>query len=156
RAFISEAEAPPDALIEPLADQFRASDYDIAALLRTMLGSNLFFSGHAYRRRIKSPVEYVVGMLRVLQDRDPGHALGSRPVPALSRLMEGLGQTLFAPPNVKGWAGGEAWLNTATLLARHNLAWKVVQGAQGPLVVPVSPQALLRREAPRDAGPVDF
>jgi hypothetical protein len=70
--------------------------------------------------------------------------------------MEGLGQTVFAPPNVKGWPGGEAWLNTATLLARHNLAWKVVQGAQGPLRVSVSPQALLRGQAPRDADPVDF
>jgi hypothetical protein len=29
-----------------------------------------------------------------------------------------LGQALFAPPNVKGWPGGEAWINSTTLLAR--------------------------------------
>jgi hypothetical protein len=29
-----------------------------------------------------------------------------------------LGQSLFAPPNVKGWPGGEAWINSATLLGR--------------------------------------
>ena len=72
RAFISESESPDDALIDPLADQFRRSDYDIAALLRTMLRSNLFFSAHAYRRRIKSPVEYVVGLLRTLEVRRSG------------------------------------------------------------------------------------
>ena len=68
------------------------------------------------------------------------------------RLMDGLGQTLFAPPNVKGWAGGEAWLNTATLLARHNLAWKVVQGARGPARVtvrPAGPGPHVRRPARR-------
>jgi hypothetical protein len=29
-----------------------------------------------------------------------------------------MGQNLFSPPNVKGWPGGEAWINTSTLLAR--------------------------------------
>jgi hypothetical protein len=29
-----------------------------------------------------------------------------------------LGQNLFAPPNVKGWPGGEAWINSTTLLRR--------------------------------------
>ena len=32
-----------------------------------------------------------------------------------------LGQNVFAPPNVKGWPGGEAWINTATLLGRKQL-----------------------------------
>jgi len=29
---------------------------------------------------------------------------------------------LFYPPNVKGWPGGSAWLNTSTVLARENFA----------------------------------
>jgi hypothetical protein len=59
---------------------------------------------------------------------------------------------------VKGWAGGEAWLNSATLLARHNLAWKVVQATSGPLGVASSPPALVRRYAPRrdPEGQIDF
>jgi hypothetical protein len=32
--------------------------------------------------------------------------------------VAGLGQNLFAPPNVKGWPGGEQWINSTTLLAR--------------------------------------
>jgi uncharacterized protein (DUF1800 family) len=29
-----------------------------------------------------------------------------------------LGQNVFSPPNVKGWPGGEVWINSATLLGR--------------------------------------
>jgi hypothetical protein len=40
--------------------------------------------------------------------------------------LNGLGQNLFAPPNVKGWDGGKAWLNSATMLARENMLWQMV------------------------------
>ncbi len=71
--------------------------------------------------------------------------------------MDGLGQSLFAP-NVKGWAGGEAWLNSATLLARHRLAWKVAQGTQGSSGIQTNPPTLVRRYSKaRDASEqVDF
>ena len=39
-----------------------------------------------------------------------------------------MGQQLYAPPNVKGWEAGKAWLNTATVLARHNFAHALVNG----------------------------
>jgi hypothetical protein len=32
-----------------------------------------------------------------------------------------LGQALFDPPNVAGWAGGRTWITPATLLQRGNL-----------------------------------
>ena len=54
----------PTALLEPLADVFRKSDYDIALLVRTMLASRHFFSGPRLRQRIKSPVEYVLGAVQ--------------------------------------------------------------------------------------------
>ena len=38
------------------------------------------------------------------------------------------GTDLFAPPNVKGWPGGKAWLNTATLLERANFAESLAMG----------------------------
>src|SRR5262249_21894638 len=53
RFFIDEAHEPPEKLLEPLADQFRRSDYDIAALVRTMISSRQFFSEHSYRQRVK-------------------------------------------------------------------------------------------------------
>src|SRR5258708_27590991 len=41
---------------------------------------------------------------------------------ALATALEALGQNLFAPPSVKGWDGGETWLNGQTLLYRQNLS----------------------------------
>jgi hypothetical protein len=127
RLFISESEPPPDALLAPLAEQLRRSDFDVGAVVRTILRSRLFFSEHAYRRRIKSPVEYVVGLVRALDDR--------LDMTQLAGAMNGLGQDLFAPPNVKGWDGGKTWLNTATVVARHNLAWAMV-GDPSPVARP--------------------
>jgi uncharacterized protein (DUF1800 family) len=157
RHFISEGEAPPDRSLEPLANAFRQSDYDIAALMRTMLGSRHFFSEYAYCQRIKGPVEYVVGMLRSLgfiNDNQRGEGLKT----LIALPMDGLGQTLFAPPNVKGWDGGKAWLNSATLLARHNTAWRFLLGAEGPYGAKVNLSALVHKYADKKnyAKQVDF
>jgi uncharacterized protein (DUF1800 family) len=120
RQFVSESMTPDDALVEPLAEELRASDYDVAVCVRTILRSELFNSEHAYRARVKGPVDYVVTLLRTLD--------ASVPVEDLATSMGGVGQSLFAPPNVKGWEGGRAWLNSATLVSRHNLAWRLVGG----------------------------
>jgi Protein of unknown function (DUF1800) len=121
RCFINELAEPPDALLKPLADAFRKSDYDVALVVGTMLGSNHFFSAHAYRQRIKSPVEFVL---------DAAQAIGMGMVTGRSLVvrLQAMGQELFAPPNVKGWPGGKSWLNTATLLARHNFAQGLALG----------------------------
>src|SRR5262249_9694936 len=50
------------------------------------------------------------------------------------------------------------WLNSATVLARHNLAWQLVQGGADPLGVKANPAALVQKHAGRDshARQVDF
>ena len=50
-----------------------------------------------------------------------------------------MGQTLFAPPNVKGWVGGKAWLNSATVLARQNFAESMLGGQPNPPPLPPAP-----------------
>jgi hypothetical protein len=120
--LVNETAVVPDALLEPLAERFRHSDYDIGDLVATMLRSRHFFSEYAYRQRIKSPVEYVLGMVRAVR---PNKAPRELPAP-----LEQMGQALFAPPNVKGWVGGKSWLNSATILARQNFAQAMVVGPQ--------------------------
>src|SRR5260221_3311999 len=69
---------------------------------------------------IKSPIELVMGTV---------HLLGL-PVPEktqLVRMMQGLGQTPFDPPNVKGWVGGESWITTYTLLLRQQFLRRIVE-----------------------------
>src|SRR5207302_1452473 len=127
KAFVAETHDPPKSFLEPLCAQLRKSDYDVGGLVRTMLRSRHFFSDYAYRQRIKSPVEFAVGTVLAVTDR---------PVPvapsALAAKLEPMGQQLFAPPNVKGWPGGKAWLSTSTVLARHNFAQTVAGGTLKP------------------------
>ena len=69
---------------------------------------------------IKSPVDLIVGTVRVL----------GLPVPEktqLVRMMQGLGQLPFDPPNVKGWPGGESWITTYTLLLRQQFLRRIVE-----------------------------
>ena len=121
RFLISETlEATPE-LIDPLAESF-AKDFNFDKLVETMLRSNLFFSEHAYRARIKSPVDFVLGIVHAFEAR-----IG---VTNLARSLETLGQNLFNPPSVKGWDGGQTWLNGQTLLTRQNLALTICETRQ--------------------------
>jgi uncharacterized protein (DUF1800 family) len=128
--LISETAEPPAALLEPLCESFRKSDYDIAALVRTMLSSCHFFSGHAFRQRVKSPVEFVLGAIQAVYLRCDEQNPDYRPLPprVLVGRLAAMGQRLFAPPNVKGWPGGRSWLNTSTMLERDNFAEALATG----------------------------
>jgi hypothetical protein len=42
-----------------------------------------------------------------------------------------LGQNLFEPPNVKGWDGGIAWINTSSISRRYEYGSWLVEGTQG-------------------------
>jgi len=117
RFLISEADTPSAELVDPLAKQF-ANGFEFGKLVETMLRSNLFFSEHAYRARIKAPVDYVLGMARALEAR-----MGTQSNTLnLTTALENLGQNVFHPPSVKGWDGGQTWLNGQTLLFRQNFA----------------------------------
>ncbi len=130
RFLVSEQAVPPDALLEPLCDSFRKSDHDIAALVRTILASRHFYSDHAFRQRIKGPVEYVLGAVQTVYRRYREDESDYRPISQrlLVPWLAAMGQPLFAPPNVKGWPRGTSWLNTATLLARDNFAEALATG----------------------------
>src|SRR5262249_55970070 len=115
RYYVSETDEPPAAFLEPLAAALRKSDYDVGALVKTILRSRHFFSDYAYRQRIKSPVEYVLTSVKAVGQ-------GFVSPQSLVSKCDAMGQQLYAPPNVKGWPGGQNWLNPATLLARPNSA----------------------------------
>lgn len=121
RFLISETLVPGPDLLEPLAAEFHRSDFDFGALVERMLRSNLFFAPQAYRTKVKSPVEFALGIVRGLEghvDQGSSNRFGTL---ALGTALEGLGQRLFYPPNVAGWEGGQAWLNGQTFLLRQNL-----------------------------------
>ena len=108
---LDESDATPE-LVEPLAVELREHEWDLRYIVQRILGSNLFFSEYAVGRKIRSPVDFTVGLLRSLE--------GSTNAYQLAELLLQLGQGLFYPPNVKGWEGGRTWINSSTLLARAN------------------------------------
>jgi uncharacterized protein (DUF1800 family) len=112
REFVSPT--PDEVEVKRMAAIFKDSGYNIAKLMRTMLSSDAFYAKENRAALIKSPVEFVVGTLKTFEIDAPN----LRPFVLSSAV---LGQNLFAPPNVKGWPGGEAWINTATLLQRKQL-----------------------------------
>lgn len=120
RYFVSETAEPPAGLLEPLATGLREHDYDMNWLVRTMLSSNLFYSRYAIRQRVKGPVEMAIGLLRSLEAPVNTYALHED--------LQKLGQGVFFPPNVKGWDGATAWINSSTLVGRANLVWAIVSG----------------------------
>jgi uncharacterized protein (DUF1800 family) len=142
RFLISESDDAPAELIDPLAQQYRAWNFDTGKLVATMLRSNLFFSPAAYRAKIKSPVEFACGIVRGLEG-----AVGTLP---LAEALEGLGQVLFAPPSVKGWDGGQAWLNAQTLLGRNNLALALTSTENVEFAARCDPARVLTRHGVRE------
>jgi uncharacterized protein (DUF1800 family) len=149
RYLLSESGDAPAELIDPLAKQYREWEFDTGKLVATMLRSKLFFSQEAYRAKIKSPVEFATGIVRGLEA-----TAGALP---LAEALEGLGQVLFAPPSVKGWDGGQAWLNAQTLLARNNLALALTSTEDIRFGSRCDPAIILtRHNAKTDAEAVDF
>ena len=47
----------------------------------------------------------------------------------------------FAPPSVKGWDGGKAWISTSTLLFRYNFANYLING---DAIVPMNAQQRIK------------
>jgi uncharacterized protein (DUF1800 family) len=109
REFVAPDPDPGE--VRRIAQVFRDSGYEIRPALRALLTSDAFYAPGNRAVLIKSPVELVVGTLRQFS-----FATGE-PLPFVLGVAL-LGQNLFSPPNVKGWPGGETWINSTTLLAR--------------------------------------
>jgi hypothetical protein len=80
-----------------------------------ILLSKDFYSPLSYATQIKSPAHLVVSTYRKMGLRE------LPTIPDFGRMTGGLGQSLFDPPNVAGWAGGRTWITPATLLQRGNM-----------------------------------
>jgi uncharacterized protein (DUF1800 family) len=117
-ALVCDEPAPDQQLLEPLANEFRTSGMDTGAVVRRILASRLFFSEHARARKVRSPVDLAIGLLRTLEGTANTHQLSSD--------LQANGQGLFFPPNVKGWDGGRTWINSATILGRANMTTRLL------------------------------
>jgi uncharacterized protein (DUF1800 family) len=99
--------------IRELADVFY-KDYDIAGLMHYLFNRDWFYQDENKGVKIKSPVDVLAGMYRLwpyeLTDET-----------AYVKIQKLLGQSLLDPPNVAGWPGDRAWIDTNTLMIRLKL-----------------------------------
>lgn len=131
--FFASENADP-ALVEALAGTLRAARYELRPVLHQLFASAEFYSPQAMGTQVKSPVQFVVQTARELGTDLPPDRV------TLTALKQ-LGQTPFAPPSVKGWDGGKAWISTSTLLFRYNLAGAFIRGTPPRPVAPVEAAA---------------
>lgn len=109
-----EGAEPAKERLDEYAALLRAQDYELKPLLKKLFLDPAFYREEIVGARVQGPVEFMVGMSRRLGLKTPPLVIA-----AGSAL---LGQRVFAPPNVKGWDEGEAWITTATMMQRGNLA----------------------------------
>lgn len=146
RWFVSAA--VDEALEAALGEALNAEERRIGPFLGRLFSCRAFYADAARGSSIRSPVQLVVGTLRTLRARADVYRLAE-----LTALM---GEALYEPPTVAGWDRGRAWINSATLTARHNFAGALTAGEDGELKCRTSlesdparlARALLRRAPP--------
>lgn len=108
--FVNEITPDPERT-EWLANRFYKNDYDISKLLEDIFTSDWFYDELNIGTKIKSPVELLVGIQRMLPMKLENEE-------ALILLQRVLDQQLFYPPNVAGWPGGRTWIDSSSLMMR--------------------------------------
>jgi uncharacterized protein (DUF1800 family) len=137
REFVSPT--PDRAEVRRLAGVFRDARYEVKPLVRALLTSDAFWAEDNRATLIKSPVDLVVGTLRTFGIRPMDYRPAAFAVAAL-------GQAPFTPPNVKGWPGGQTWIDSSTLLGRRQWVDRVFRGAEAM-------QAAASAPAPAEESP---
>ncbi len=107
--------------IKYLAGILVDNNYEILPVLEGLFGSTFFYNDTVRGQRIKSPIELIVNVMRLMN-------LSFEDAESLSYLQTALGQQLFNPPNVAGWPGGKSWINNATMMIRLNFAGYLKNG----------------------------
>lgn len=98
-------------IVNTLSTSFYNSGYDIKKLMMDIFSSSWFYDQKNIGNRIKSPIELMVGMMRIL----PMHIQNPENLIVYQKL---LGQMLLYPPNVAGWPTGKSWIDSSTLMLR--------------------------------------
>jgi uncharacterized protein (DUF1800 family) len=123
RRFV--ADDPPPELVKRMAQTFLQSDGDIKEVLRSMVNSKEFWSPGVYRKKMKTPLEFVVSAIR---------ATGTQiqnPQPILQALNK-MGMPLYQMQPPTGYSTkAEAWMNSDALVERLNFSMSITGGNLG-------------------------
>ena len=113
--FVNETANPDEALISAMSNAYLGSNYNIKAMLRTLVYSQQFRDPANFFQRYSWPAEFVVRSIKEVGWN--GFSVSNALTP-----MSNMGQQLFEPPDVNGWELGAGWISTSAMLARMNFA----------------------------------
>lgn len=130
--FVSDA--PPDTLIQRMAQKFKATDADITAALLVMFKSPEFARSLSAKDKFKDPMQFVLSAVRLAYDTKV--VVNTGPIQGwLNRLAEGL----YNHPTPDGYAlTTDAWTGPGQMALRFELARQLGANAAGLFKPPVS------------------
>jgi uncharacterized protein (DUF1800 family) len=108
------SDEPDEERINELAEKFYESSYNIESLMDQIFTSDWFYSDEIIGSKIKTQMEYLVGLGRLLKIECPEDY-------PLVVMQQYVGQHLLNPPNVGGWPSGRELINSSSLFFRMKL-----------------------------------
>ncbi len=124
-------ENPPQSLVDVMAANLRANNYELTPFLKALFRSEAFFSKKARRSLVKSPLEFTLGFMRstgltltTAPRTDPVTMVVTPPlldVSAINSSLTNQAQLPSQPPTVDGWPSGDLWLAAQGFVERINL-----------------------------------
>lgn len=133
----------PEAILT-LSNAFMESGGQMRHILRTLFNSDFF--KEARFKKVKSPIELVTGILKLIGTHQ-------NPSPGIGRYVNAatlMGQQLLNPPTVEGWHTGREWIDGGMLTERVNFAVSEVGDASKPGIAEI----INRLKAEAEGGPL--
>lgn len=115
--------------VAELSNALYSSNYDITVMMKSLFKAEWFFK--AQGKIVKSPIEYLVGVGKAFDLKFPDEK-------SVRRIQQYLGQVLFEPPNVAGWAGGRRWIDASRFALRLRLGSLILN--KGYIMDELSPE----------------
>ena len=114
-------EVADDEFINKMAAIFRENNYEIYPVLEFLFSSEHFYDNNFRGAKIPDPIFHTLGIIRKL-----GHKNTVFPGRYIYQSIQSMGMVLFYPPDVNGWTGHRAWINSITLPFRKMIISRLV------------------------------
>jgi uncharacterized protein (DUF1800 family) len=105
---------PKPTVVDRLVSAYKNNQRSIKAMVDVLFNSPEFYSPKSYRSQLKTPIYFILGSIRQLEIKAQPERIAA--------ALRTMGQTIYNPPTVKGWADDSGWYTAPSLLARFNLA----------------------------------
>jgi uncharacterized protein (DUF1800 family) len=131
KAFVHESANMTYAnhVIDDLAIIFRSNNYELEPVLKTLFKSKLFYSDDIMSSLVKSPIDLMLGSIKMMNINFDPSSLTTRLNFIISQASSA-GQYILEPPNVQGWVGYRQWLSTISMPTRSAFCESIITGLQ--------------------------